>query len=179
MDADLSLKSRIGRVLLAEHGSITLLLGVLALLLSAGFFISSTNNSNYTLLEALASFKVWASVFAIYGITKLWGCLYRIDYVIKVTTSIAGLWLWNYLILSFIVFDTTKLAPTEMMLIIVLICEVWDLTTNMFNKNICWNRRSSDARNKCKLCSPDSWCFCDSLDSNIGRLTINTKELES
>lgn len=142
-----SLNERLARVVLGDHTVIPMLLGMVALLLSAGFLISHTSNTNYYLLTEFAPFKFWAFAFFLYGAAKISSTLYRTHFIFKLVTSISGMWLWTYLMLSFVIFDITPIAPTEMMLFITGICEVWTLALSIFDSKHSHARRETDATN--------------------------------
>lgn len=139
-----SLGTRIKRSILNEHTAITLLLGMLGIVLSFGFLISTIDNPNYSLLLGLAPFSIWSAMFFLYGVIKVISVLYRTGLVLKTLTAISGLWLWNYLVLSFLVFDKSPIAATEVMLIIPVICEVWGFTNTLYNSKYKLTRRGSD-----------------------------------
>lgn len=140
-----SLSSRVARAVLGDHTVVTMLLGMVALLLASGFLISHTSNTNYYLLTDFASFSFWAAAFFLYGTAKITSTLYRTPFSIKLLTSVSGMWLWTYLTLSFVIFDITPIAPTEMMLFITGICEVWTLALNIFDSKHSHARRETDA----------------------------------
>ena len=144
MSVILTLKERVSRAVFVEHSVVTLLLGMLALLLSSGFLISNTLNANYTLLTQFAPYNFWALMFVTYGLSKIFSVLYRTHFYIKVTTSLTGMWLWSYLMLSFVIFDKTPMAPTEMMMFLTGICEVWALTLILFDYQQSPRRRKTD-----------------------------------
>lgn len=141
-----NLTARIARAVLGDHNVITMLLGMAALLLAAGFLISTNVplSHNYSLLTDLANYKFWFFAFFLYGIAKIASTLYRTPFIIKLITSVSGMWLWSYLMLSFVIFDITPIAPTEMMLFITGICEVWALALNIFDSKHTNARRETD-----------------------------------
>lgn len=126
-------KIRIYRAIMGEHSRLNLALGLTALLLAAGFWFSSPilTNTNYTLILQLADFDTWGTWFYIYGMLKLWAATYRSPPISKFIVSILGLWLWTYISLSFVVFDPNPLVPTETMLFITVIMELWNLTVTL------------------------------------------------
>lgn len=131
----LPLKVKIQRTLLGDYSTLSILLGITATLLGVGFFVGNiSENSNYTLLLVLASQNFWALSFGSYGIIKILCSVFRIWLPVKIATTVYGLWLWNYLALSFTVFDKTALAPTELMLFVMVIGELWALTLILYNR---------------------------------------------
>ncbi len=135
----LSIKTRISRVLLDWHIMLSAILGLVAMVLSIGFLTSTAND--LILLKGIVDFPVWASFFSIYATLKLLGCLYRLFMYIKVFVSTMGLWLWSYLILSYMVFDKGPISPTDLVLITPLICEMWALIIILYNPK---SRRATD-----------------------------------
>lgn len=132
------LKVKLQRALLGDYPTLSALLGLTALLLGLGFALSGNmvENTNYTLLFVLAPKLFWALSFSIYGTIKLTCSVSRVWTWLKISTTVYGLWLWNYLALSFTVFDKTPLAPTELMLFITVIGELWVLTLILYNRKI-------------------------------------------
>lgn len=131
----LPLKVKIQRALLGDYSTLSILLGITATLLGIGFATGNIiQNPNYTLLLVLASQYFWAASFSIYGIVKILCSVFRVWMPVKLVATVYGLWLWNYLALSFTVFDKTPLAPTELMLFVMVIGELWALTLILYNR---------------------------------------------
>ena len=78
----------------------------------------------------------------VYGIIKISSSVSRVWLTLKITNSIYGLWLWSYVVLSFVLFDKTPVAPTELILFISIICEVWSLAIVLYNRKSNRTRRS-------------------------------------
>lgn len=135
MILSLPVKYRVYRVILANSTALTLILTVTSTLLGLGFLFGSGTNSNYTSVYALASPEVWAGVFFTYSLVKAGQALNYLNYRVKEVTSIIGLWLWSYLSLSFLWFDKTPLAPTELMLLVTIFAEIWTLAVLMYTKD--------------------------------------------
>lgn len=142
----LSLKTRITRLLLEGHTVLSIVLSILASLLFSGFLLSShlNANPNYRFLVQLFNYDTWASLFAAYGLIKLAGCLYRVPNFIKALNSNLGLWIWIFIYLSFVIFDTTAMTPLENMLLLPIFCEVWALTIIFYCPK---HRRATDVCN--------------------------------
>lgn len=115
-----------------------LLLGVIAILLGLGFMLGdSSNSTNYTILLELFNSSTWTAIFFLYGCTKLLQFLDRLSYKLRVLTSMFGSWLWLYVLLSFMVFDPSKLSPAELLIILPLACEAGELVLDIFNLRLC------------------------------------------
>lgn len=114
----------------------TILLSVAALCLGVGFILGDGTNANYELIYSFAHQYVWGSVFLIYGSVKMLSLLKFVDYRIKILNGCVGLWAWNYIFLSFAIFDTTAMAPIEVLLLVPVIAEVWILISVVKKKVI-------------------------------------------
>lgn len=119
----ISIKDRIIRILLSERTMINTLLGILGLLVSAGYLLGDASHAHYTILPI----RLWATAFMLYGILKIHGCLYRTPVLAKGISSIYGLWLWTYLVLSYTIFDVSSIRPLEYMLFATILYELWAL----------------------------------------------------
>ena len=107
-----------------------ILLAIISLLTGLGFIFGSlNNNSNYIAIQALAPAYIWAIAFIIHGIHKTLEEFYSVPIFSRVINSLVGMWLWNYIVLSFIVFDSSLSLPFEYTLITPIIIEVWYLTS--------------------------------------------------
>lgn len=117
---------------------LTLLLGLTALLLASGFlFADDNNNSNYKILLELFNHKIWATIFFVYGSLKIYHLLDKLPHLLRVLTSICGLWIWIYVFLSFIVFDPSRISPAELLILLPLACEAGELVLDIFNLRLC------------------------------------------
>lgn len=146
MHCSIPLTTKLTRSIITEHTVLSVLLSITALLLSYGFFtVSSHHDPGYILLERLTSFYNWGILFGIYGISKFYTSMYRNPGILKVIVSISGLWLWSYLIISNVLLDHTTADPTEYMLFMTVICEVWTLTVAIYYNTHKLYRRLNDA----------------------------------
>jgi hypothetical protein len=146
MEPIISVKTRVARLLLDGHSTITFILGLAALLISAGFVFSTPviGEQSYVLLTNLIPFNVWGILFYSYGVLKVVLSLYRTPYVIKLVTILTGLWLWSYLVMSFVIVSDMTL-PIKFMLITPILCEVWDFSMTIFSRRYHVNKRKSHA----------------------------------
>lgn len=127
MSQSIDPRFKVAYVLSLKRVETTILLTIASLCLSFGFFVGDGSNLNYALLYDFAHPYVWASMFLAYGSVKLFGLFDYISYHVKVINGCIGLWMWNYIFLSFAIFDTTTMAPTEALLLVPVISEVWIL----------------------------------------------------
>ena len=100
------------------------LLSVASLLLSLGFLFGSAN-ANYDLLYAITNAASWSAIFFSYGVIKLASCFDDINRWIREANGMLGVWAWTCIFLSFTVFDTSPVAPTEFLLAVPVIAELW------------------------------------------------------
>lgn len=123
----ISIKDRIIRLLISERTMINALLGLLGLLVSLGYLLGDTSTTYYTTISGLVHVRLWAAAFMLYGILKIHGCLYRTPVLVKTVSSVYGLWLWTYLVLSYTIFDVSNIRPLEYMLFATILYELWAL----------------------------------------------------
>lgn len=179
MSVFIPLKVRVIRALVNDATAITLMLAVFALLLATGFVTTSlVNTPNYFFMLQLVGFKVWAVAFAAYGILKLFSCLYRTYFMVGLATSVVGMWLWSYTILSFTLFDSTPLLPIDFIIITTLFVEVWSFSLLIYYHTNPIYRRITDANKRSLYYSPSGrWVGSSTNDYSIGAPTSN-KDVE-
>ena len=71
-------------------------------------------------------------MFFVYSCLKIYGAFHRLNRHVRFTNSVFGLWAWNYIFLSFTVFDATPVAPTELLLAVPTVIEVWTMLAEPF-----------------------------------------------
>jgi hypothetical protein len=130
------IKYVIASILFKYSASLCVLIALCALILSIGFFTGTPNNNNYYALLQLMNLNYWGLLFLIYSLVKF----YRIFLCTKHTwvdiyISAIGIWAWNYIFLSFTLFDSVEVAPVELLLSVPVIIEAWILTTMVYTKN--------------------------------------------
>ena len=103
----------------------TLVLAFTGLLLSLGFLIGAGNNDNYALIYSFAGPIYWSVLFFGYGLSKLYSIWYKTSQTFRLVNAADGLWAWNYIFLSFAVFDKTPMAPTELLLLVPVVADMW------------------------------------------------------
>jgi hypothetical protein len=118
-----------------DNTAVIAVLATAAILSGIGFLIGDTSNSNYTAIIAFAPSLAWALWFFVYGIEKLIEVIFSIPPYIKALNSLFGMWLWNYIVLSFLFFDKNPSYPLEYTLIAPLVIEVWFLTSLIYVVN--------------------------------------------
>lgn len=105
------------------------LLGLTSLLMAFGFLFGIGNNSNYDLIYAVLSSTNWAIVFTSYAAIKIISCVTEVSKVLRYSNSAIGIWAWMCIFLSFALFDTSDIAPTEVLLLMPVIAEMWVMTS--------------------------------------------------
>jgi hypothetical protein len=129
------IKDRIATLAFKYSPELSMAVALAAALLAVGFFTGSTNN-NYTALTELMSFWQWGALFATYSGIKLYRLLCcRSQTWVDIYVSAIGIWAWNYIFLSFTLFDKVPTAPTELLLFIPVMAEGWTLTSMIYMKN--------------------------------------------
>jgi len=105
------------------------LLGLTSLLMALGFLIGNGNNSNYDLIYAVLPAASWSLVFCSYASIKLASCLTEVNKLIRYVNSSIGIWAWMCIFLSFTLFDQAPIAPTEVLLLMPVLAEMWVMTS--------------------------------------------------
>lgn len=116
-----------------KQKSLTIGLALAGLLIGLGFLISPAKSFYYgqLLLDATES-AWWGLLFIGYGLFKLSELYYKVWLWIKVSTTILATWLWFYLLLSLTVYDTRGLNPTDLLLILPIIAELFELSYQFY-----------------------------------------------
>lgn len=130
---DLPFLLRLEQTLIDNLRPVKWLMGWLAWFLAAGFWTAEVSTDNYIALKQFATVSTWAFLFTVYGFDKLYSCLYDTPFITKVIAAIVGLYLWGYLVISFVFFDATDVQATEYMLIFPLLCELWIFSKLIFD----------------------------------------------
>jgi hypothetical protein len=109
-----------------EKIEMNLLLAIASIIISLGFFFGGKveNNSNYTFVYTMFNDFIWAFMFMLYGSVKLLTTFQQGYNALKCSNSMLGIWMWCYIFLSFAIYDTTAVAPTEWLLLMPAITEV-------------------------------------------------------
>jgi len=115
------------KVLTSDLSALRFTLGVVGLILGFGFFVSSTAGENYDAINQAAAQSIWGAVFFLYGAMSVYSSMYRIEFWTKGLLGIFAIWLWSYIFFSFVVFDVTPARPTEWVLLVLPLSELWML----------------------------------------------------
>lgn len=119
------LKIRINWILSSQRIESNIVLMLAGILLATGFFVGEATNQNYEMINKFASPAGWATLLIIYALIKLLSIIWIVPKSLCTMNGIFGVWVWNYVFLSFAVFDTTPIAPAELLLLLPIIVEVW------------------------------------------------------
>ena len=124
------LVSRLCWMLRVNHTVVSLTLFSISGLLALGFLVGDINsNSNY---NAYVDKYLWAAAFGSYSLVKFIQALGRTPLCLRAINSILGLWLWCYLLLSFIILDKSTMAPAEPILVMPLVWELAYITSLIY-----------------------------------------------
>lgn len=119
------LKFRINWILSNQRIESNIVLMFAAVLLAVGFFVGEATSQNYVMINEFASPAAWATLLIIYALIKLLSIIWIVPKSLCTMNGIFGVWMWNYIFLSFAVFDTTAIAPAELLLILPILIEFW------------------------------------------------------
>ena len=127
-DYSAELKFRVTWILSEQSRESNIILMLIGVLLSVGFIFGDVgNNANYTLINAFADTTTWSYLFGVYAVTKLFGIIWNIPRLFTTSASVFGVWAFNYIFLSFVIFDGTQIAPTELLLLVPTLLEFWTM----------------------------------------------------
>ena len=117
-------------ILRVNHTFVSMTLFSVSGLLALGFLLGDiSSSSNYS---AFNDRLVWAVAFGSYSAVKFTQSLGRTPLCLRAVTSILGLWLWCYLLISFIVLDKVSMAPAEPVLFMPLVWELAYITSLIY-----------------------------------------------
>lgn len=126
--------------------TLTLLLGLHGITLGIGFALGDITDLDYTAVIQFAKPVYWAIGLWVYGILKVLQALSRMPATIKLLNALQGIWAWSFLFISFSIIDTAPITPTELLLVVPILCEVWELVVAIFNSRIYPRRRKDDIK---------------------------------
>ena len=122
--------SRICWMIRVNHTVVSMTLFSISGLLTIGFLLGDlAANSNYS---AFKDGIVWAGAFGSYSAIKFIQSLGRTPICLRALNSVLGLWLWCYLIISFVILDKTAMAPAEPTLLMPLVWELAYITSLIY-----------------------------------------------
>jgi hypothetical protein len=129
------IKNRVATIVFKFSPELCMAVAIAALLLSVGFF-TGTTNSNYEALTELMGFNQWGTLFLVYSLIKFYRIFCAVQHTwVDIYVSAIGIWAWNYIFLSFTLFDKVPTAPTELLLFVPVMAEGWTLTSMIYKKN--------------------------------------------
>lgn len=126
--------------------ALTLLLGLSGITLGIGFALGNITDLGYTAVVQFAEPIYWVIGLSVYGILKVLQALGRMPATIKLLNALQGIWAWSFLFISFSIIDTAPITPTELLLVVPILCEVWELIIAIFNFRIYPRRRKDDTK---------------------------------
>jgi len=128
-------KSKLASILFRDSPGVSFVLILAGWLVAIGFALGNSNN-NYDALINLMPFYSWSVLFTIYATAKSYCIIFRdTPSWPEVTVSSVGIWAWSYIFLSFTIYDRVPVAPTEFLLFLPVLAEVWALTSIIYYKN--------------------------------------------
>lgn len=99
---------------------------LLGALLSFGFLISPDQNQNFDMIYQFADRDMWGFFFGVYTLGNLLYYSGNLNKHLAATINTAGLFAWNYIMLSFVFYDP-HIAPTEFLFLGVVLVQMWVL----------------------------------------------------
>lgn len=125
MKTSLLFSTRIKRLFLGDISSLCFATGLVALLLSLGFFFADVHTENYQLMNTHGSPELWGTLFLAYASARIASSLYRLTNFLRIWLVFIGLSIWSFLFISFLFVDQTPIRPTEIMLALPILVEFW------------------------------------------------------
>lgn len=118
---------RILMQLTKDQSDAPLLIAMLSAAAALGFAFADGYNQNYNLMYGFFGKAAWAAIFGAHSIAKLLDWLYSWPGWAKTANGVLGVWAWNCMFLSFVVFDTTPMSPGEVVMWVPVMLECWAL----------------------------------------------------
>lgn len=122
---------KIINILTGDLTIVRFFMAILSAILAIGFFVASTDNTNYKQIISLADKKIWGFIFLIHAISLFMTIVYHLPIYLKRFLNALGIWIWSYVFLSFTFYDPSPTAPIEWMLVMPVILEFLLLTERM------------------------------------------------
>lgn len=129
----LSIQSRVAAILISESKTITMLLGMIGLFLGIGFIIGDSGSMDYHPLLMLFDSWIWATIFLLYSFLKFSQIVQKVPDRVRIFNSTLGMWLWTYVLISFLIYDPKPVSPAEILLLVPLVCEVIELVIDLYH----------------------------------------------
>lgn len=130
----IDLRGRIADAIIKHGEALQIILGLCGVLMGLGFLFGSASGTNYDSMLSLLPRMVWGYIALFYGLFKLYGVVIQHIYPLELLVAGTGAWMWSYLMLSFTVFDSTPTYPTEWLLTVPIVCELWALSIIIFER---------------------------------------------
>lgn len=112
-------------VLLSDLTALKWLLGWLGIIFAFGLVFANSHPGAYDLMLSVADQKAWAAAFFAYGILKLRSSMANSSMYSSLSSAFLGFWLWCYTLVSFTSNPVRPIGSADIMIIVVVICEVW------------------------------------------------------
>jgi hypothetical protein len=122
--------------------TIAFLLGIASVLLCVGIWWGNLMHYQLEIITQNISRETWTILLLGYAVTKLNP---NTDHYTNIVACCFGLWLWIYVFLTFVVFDSQPPGVLESMLLLPIILESWELVLNIVNMRLAkrWRHNGS------------------------------------
>ena len=114
---------------------IQILTAISGILFAFGLLNASSLDPNCVILFDIVSKWYWSVMFLLYGCGKIICTIFKVPNKLYTFLSILGIWMWNCAFLSFVIYDSSKINPTEFLLLVPLISEFWIMLSSTFKKD--------------------------------------------
>jgi hypothetical protein len=113
--------------ILKQKTDAILILAIAAITFALSLFFVENSNHNHFMMYSFAHKYAWSLLFVSYGLMKLYSLFAYLDFKLKVANAAVGLWAWNYVFLSFVVFDSNPMMPEEILFALPIVIQSWIL----------------------------------------------------
>lgn len=119
---------------------IAFLLGIVSVLLCGGLWWGDLMNYHIELMTETIPREVWTVLLFAYAVVKINP---NTNPKTNFLAACCGLWLWIYVFLTFVVFDTEPATLLESMLLLPIILETWELALTVVSLKLhrCWRAK--------------------------------------
>lgn len=125
-------KTTVLSLFLANKTALNLFLGFNSLMCAFGSFLGVPGSSNYVIIKSFAPLWVWGLMFLAHALMCLGRAASLVPTWFNLLKAVLGLWLWSYILVSFVFLDTSPPAPFEFLLFAFVAAELWMLSCGMF-----------------------------------------------
>ena len=134
-------RAKILRLFLSDKTALQFVLGYIAIFCAIGCFLGTPAPNNYILLKNFFPMWGWGIAFALLAAGHI-SCATKVSSEeLDAAVSVFGIWLWSYIVASFIIIDKTPIAPFELILLGILCGELRLLTHSLFFHKGSWSRK--------------------------------------